>query len=97
MPLDKWFLMSEGNLVFSSDNLGPHNLEDEGTRILHNVRNHLPSDAASDPRIMESSTHCYDTSELNMRCQGVVVFVLRFVHNVELHVTGHMHLNLIFM
>jgi len=68
MPLGKWLLMFEGNLVFSSDILGPHNLEDEGTRILQSVRNHLPSDVALHPRILESSTHCYDTSQLNMRC-----------------------------
>jgi hypothetical protein len=55
MPLGKWLMMMEGNLVFSSDILGPHNLEDEGTRILHSVRNHLPNDAALHPRILESS------------------------------------------
>jgi hypothetical protein len=32
------------------------------------VRNRLPSDAALHPRIPETSAHCYDTSELNMRC-----------------------------
>jgi len=68
MPLGKWLVMFEGNLVFSSDILGPHNLEDEGTSIHQIVRNDLPNYAALHPRILESSTHCYDTSELNMRC-----------------------------
>jgi hypothetical protein len=68
MPLGKWLLMIERNLVTSSDILGPHTLEDEGTRILHSVRNHLPNDATMHPRILESSTHCYDTSELNKGC-----------------------------
>jgi hypothetical protein len=56
MTLGKWLLMFEENLVFSSDILGPHNLEDEGTRILHSVRNCLPNDAALHSRILESST-----------------------------------------
>jgi hypothetical protein len=62
MPLGKWLLMFEGNLVFSSDVLGPHNLGDEGTRILHNVGNHLPNDAALHPLLLESLAHSYDTS-----------------------------------
>jgi hypothetical protein len=54
MPLGKWLLMFEENLVFSSDVLGPHNLGDEGTRILHNVGNRLPNDAALHPLLLES-------------------------------------------